>query len=178
RMDMERLARCLDVYILSDPGMRETSMEAIRRRLHLTFRDRTYRQRLEQADPQDKARVQRRDPQTIIDEEFNKPTFNSHHTETRRQIAFDALDPEGKHLSDGTDFTEEMIRSADMKLLHRAMKHLRPEQRELLKKVFCENKSQTEIARAEGITEDAVRKRLVRIYERLRAAISFRIKIL
>lgn len=49
RMDMERLTRCLDVYILSDPGMRETSMEAIRRRLHLTFRDRTYRQRLEQA---------------------------------------------------------------------------------------------------------------------------------
>jgi hypothetical protein len=48
-MDMERLTRCLDVYILSDPGMRETSMEAIRRRLHLTFRDRTYRQRLEQA---------------------------------------------------------------------------------------------------------------------------------
>ena len=137
-----------------------------------------YRQRLEQADPQDKARVQRRDPQTIIDEEFNKPTFNSHHTETRRQIAFDALDPEGKHLSDGTDFTEEMIRSADMKLLHRAMKHLWPEQRELLKMVFCENKSQTEIARAEGITEDAVRKRLVRIYERLRAAISFQIKIL
>lgn len=132
-----------------------------------------YRQRLEQAKPEDRDSVRRRDPQTIIDEECNKPTYNSHHTETRRQIAFDALDPEGKHLSDGTDFTEEMICSADMKLLHHAMKHLLPEQRDLLRKVFFENKSQTEIARAEGITEDAVRKRLARIYERLRVAMNF-----
>ena len=132
-----------------------------------------YRQRLEKAAPQDKVRVQRRDPQTIIDEEFNKQTFNSHHTEMRRHLAFDALDPEGKHLSDGTDFTEEMLCSVDMKRLHRAMKHLRPDQRELIRKVFWENRSQAEIARAEGVTEDAVRKRMVRIYERLRAAMSF-----
>ncbi len=132
-----------------------------------------YRQRLERARPEERDAVRRRDPQTIIDEEFNKQTFNSHHAEMRRHIAFDALDPEGKHLSDETDFTEEMLCSADMKRLHRAMKYLRPDQRELIRKAFWENKSQAEIARAEGVTEDAVRKRLVRIYKRLRTAMSF-----
>ena len=37
----------LDAYILSEPSMREASMEDIRQRIHLTFRNRAYRQRLE-----------------------------------------------------------------------------------------------------------------------------------
>lgn len=49
RLDTERLARCLDIYILSDPGMLETNMNAVRKRVHLTFQNRVYLQRLQQA---------------------------------------------------------------------------------------------------------------------------------
>ena len=48
-LNRDRLIQCLDTYILSDPEMRENSIQDIRHRIHLTFRSRTYRQRLEQA---------------------------------------------------------------------------------------------------------------------------------
>ena len=48
-LNMERLARCVDVYILSDPGIRETNFEEVRQRVHQTFQNRIYRQRLNQA---------------------------------------------------------------------------------------------------------------------------------
>ena len=128
-----------------------------------------YRQRLEKARPEDRDSVRRRDAQTIIDEECNKPTFNSHHTETRR-LALEALDPEGDHIPDGTN-PEEMICSDNPDHLYRAIRSLLPEQIELLRKTFWENRSHTEIARAEGVTEAAIRGRLLRIYERLKEAL-------
>ena len=129
-----------------------------------------YRQRLEKARPEDKDRIQRRDPQTIIDEEFNKPGFNRHHTETRRHMSLDALDPEGGKMSGGTN-TTGMIFSDDVESLRQAVGKLLPEQKELLRKVFCENMSQREIARNEGVSETAIGRRLARIYKRLREEI-------
>ena len=46
---------------------------------------------------EDKSTVTRRTAQEIMDEDFNKPTFNSNQTETRRHVHLDALDPEDKH---------------------------------------------------------------------------------
>ena len=48
-VDRSRLIRCFDTYIFSDPGMREARVDDIRRRIHLTFQNRTFRQRLERA---------------------------------------------------------------------------------------------------------------------------------
>ena len=48
-LDRQRLAQCLNTYILSDPGMRENDMDAILARVQRTFADRTYRQRLERS---------------------------------------------------------------------------------------------------------------------------------
>ena len=47
RVDKERLIQCIDTYILSDPAIMERSMEEIRRRIHMTFENHIYRQRLE-----------------------------------------------------------------------------------------------------------------------------------
>ena len=44
-----KLQQCLDTYIFSDPGMRENNMEAVRRRVHQTFQNRSYLQRLERS---------------------------------------------------------------------------------------------------------------------------------
>lgn len=45
----DKLGRCIDTYILTDPGMKENDIEAIQRRVQQTFRNRTYRQRLERS---------------------------------------------------------------------------------------------------------------------------------
>ena len=48
-VDRQRLEQCIKTYILSDPGMRETNIDAVRTRVQQTFADRTYRQRLERS---------------------------------------------------------------------------------------------------------------------------------
>ena len=130
-----------------------------------------YQQRLAQAKPEDRDAVSRRDPQTIINEECNKPTFNSHHAETRRHVALEALDPEGDHIGDGFD-VEEAAFPEDWNDLHQAIDRLRPRQKELLRKIFWEEMKQAEIAKAEGLTDQALHNRLARIYERLRRYLS------
>ncbi len=54
-----------------------------------------YQRRLSAAE--DKSTVTRRTAQEIMDEDYNKPTFNSNQSETRRHVHLDALDPEDKH---------------------------------------------------------------------------------
>lgn len=49
-----------------------------------------YQRRLSAAE--DKSSVNRRTAQEIMDEDYNKPTFNSHQKETRRHVSMDALD--------------------------------------------------------------------------------------
>ena len=44
-----KLMQCLDTYIFSDLGMRENDMDAIRSRVHQTFQNRTYLQRLQRS---------------------------------------------------------------------------------------------------------------------------------
>ena len=48
-LNMERLIICLNTYILSDVVMKETSVDDIRHRIHLTFQNRMFRMRLDQA---------------------------------------------------------------------------------------------------------------------------------
>ncbi len=124
-----------------------------------------YQQRLEAAD--DRASVTRRTPQEIMDEECNKPTYNSHHRESRRHVSLDALDPLGDTIPDidadmldldGEDYTD----------LYRAIKKLRPQQRELIRKVFWDDMRQVDIARAEGVSESAIAQRMAAIVSRLK----------
>ena len=124
-----------------------------------------YRQRLAAAE--DKASVTRRTPQEIMDEECNRPTYNNQQTETRRHVALEALDPEGDHLADSQD-VEADFREEDFAELYRAIEKLRPQQRDLIRKVFWEDMKQIEIARAEGVNESAISWRMARIYARLK----------
>ncbi len=126
-----------------------------------------YQQRLAQARPEERAAVSRRDPQTIVDEECNKPTFNSHHRETRRHVPLEALDPEGDHIPDDASL-EEAAFSDDWDDLYRAIERLRPQQKELIRKVFWDETTQADVARAEGLSQQALHNRMARIYERLK----------
>ena len=57
---------------------------------------------------------------------------------------------------------------ADYSELHHAIVQLRPQQRELLRRVFWEGVHQSEIARQEGVLESTISERMRRIYQRLR----------
>ena len=113
----------------------------------------------------DKSVVKYRTPQEIMDEDFNKPNFNNHHSETRRHASLDALvalEESGNQAASLDIPTDEYVD------LHRALAKLEPRQRELLRKIFWEGMKQREIADDEGVHEVAVSRRLARIYARLK----------
>lgn len=63
------------------------------------------------------------------------------------------------------DFEESVIQRVELRA---AIKSLQPQQRELIYKKFILNKSNTMIAKEEGVTEGAVRNRLKMIKKQLR----------
>lgn len=124
-----------------------------------------YRRRLSAAE--DKSSVTRRTAQEIMDEDYNKPTFNSHQRETRRHVSLDALDPLGDTLVGESD-VEGAACAEDYSDLHRAISKLKPKQRDLIKKVFWEDIKQVEAAKAEGVSESAIAQRMAVIYAHLK----------
>ena len=124
-----------------------------------------YQQRL--ATAEDKSTVTRRSPQEIMDEECNKPTFNSHQRETRRHCSYDALDPEGQKLV-GADDVDIGLPPDEFEELYRAIDQLKPCQREMLTKIFWEGMKQVDIARSDGVGESAVSQRMSVIISKLR----------
>lgn len=125
-----------------------------------------YRQRLGSAE--DKSSVQRRTAQEIMDEDFNKPTFNKNQAETRRHVLLSALDPEERYFADGMDVLSEIIREERYEELRRAVEKLEPQQRELIRRIFWENERQADIAREQNVSKPALAGRMKRIYAALK----------
>lgn len=128
-----------------------------------------YQQRLAAAT--DKSTVTRRSPQEIMDEECNKPTFNSHQRETRRHCSLEQVDLDECYLSGAEDIQTDLF-NEDYKDLLLAITKLRPQQQELIRKVFWENMRQIDIARSEGATETSISWRMARIYSRIKKLLS------
>lgn len=124
-----------------------------------------YQRRLSAAE--DKSSVTRRTAQEIMDEDYNKPTFNSNQRETRRHVSLDALDPLGDTL-EGANDVESAVCEEDYSDLHHAISRLKPKQRDLIKKVFWEDIKQVEIAKSQGVSESAIAQRMAVIYTRLK----------
>ena len=125
-----------------------------------------YERRLCEAE--DGEEVMPRTVQEILDEEINKPTFNNNQTETRRHVSLDALEELG------IDFVGEQgvkIDGEEFAELRDAIAKLKPEQQELLKKVFWEGIKQVDIAKSEGVDDSAISWRLARIYKRLKKSL-------
>ncbi len=124
-----------------------------------------YRQRLETAE--DKAKVHRRTPQEIMDEDFNKETFNSHQRETRRHVSLEAYDAYGRREL-GASEPKQVFRREDYPDLYSAIDRLRPKQRELLYQIFWLGMRQVDVALEEGVSEQTISKRMARIYHTLK----------
>lgn len=124
-----------------------------------------YQERLDAAE--DKNAVQRRTAQEILDAEVNAPTFCRNRTETRRHVHLSADDLDRQTSDTMRDVPTDLL-GADYSELHHAIAQLRPQQRELLRRVFWEGVRQAEIARQEGVLESTISERMRRIYQRLK----------
>lgn len=128
--------------------------------------EKDYQQRLAAAE--DKSLVQRRTPQQIMDEDYNKPGFNRNQTETRRHVLLSALDPQEQWISDSRDIMSDLLQQEEYAELYHAIEKLQPQQKELLYRVYWEEKKQSEIAKEENVSEAAIAGRMKRIYECLK----------
>lgn len=66
---------------------------------------------------------------------------------------------------------EETEHEEKLYRLRTAIETLKPQQKELIKKVFYEKRTNVSIAAEEGVSETAIRKRLKKVYEELRKRI-------
>ncbi|MCB6415000.1 sigma-70 family RNA polymerase sigma factor [Faecalimonas umbilicata] len=100
--------------------------------------------------------------------DFDRREYNNDHKETRRHVSLDGMEYEGELFASVADTADEVERREKLARLCRAMEALSPPQRELVLKVYFENMRVTDIARAEGVSEAAIRNRLKKIYARMK----------
>ena len=88
--------------------------------------------------------------------------------ETRRHVSLDKLLEAGLPLADDNCVETLAERAIDRAALLHAMEQLLPQQKELLLKVYFEGRSYADVARDEGVDRSAIRKRMLRIFEKIR----------
>jgi RNA polymerase sigma-70 factor (ECF subfamily) len=100
---------------------------------------------------------------------IDKEAKNSDRRETRRHNSIDALTDLGVQLAATREELTDSIEAKETReALHQALDKLLPQQRELLRQIYFEDKSISEIARAEGVYESAIRNRLSKALKRIK----------
>ena len=100
--------------------------------------------------------------------DLDRQQYNNDQKETRRHVSLDSMDYEGELFASAEDTEGEAVRREDMARLYSAMEALSPSQRELVEKVYFEERKITDIAREEGVDKSAVSHRLERIHKKLK----------
>ena len=100
--------------------------------------------------------------------DLDRQQYNNDQKETRRHVSLDGMDYEGELFASVEDTEEEAERREDMARLYFAMEALSPSQRELVKKVYFEERTFADIAREEGVDKSAISHRLERIHKKLK----------
>lgn len=83
---------------------------------------------------------------------FDREQYNNDQRETRRHVSLDGMGYEGELFASAEDTEGEAERREDMARLYSAMETLSPAQRELVEKVYFEERKITDIAREEGVS--------------------------
>lgn len=101
--------------------------------------------------------------------EMVKKQENRNRAETRRHQSLELSIKGGYQFRDETaDIEEQYIKKEEKKALHRAIKQLLPQQQELIRKIYFENKGVVEIAKEEGVSHQAISDRLKKIITSLK----------
>ena len=100
--------------------------------------------------------------------DLDRQQYNNDQKETRRHFSLDGMDYEGELFASAQDTEGEAVRREDMARLYSAMEALSPSQRELVEKVYFEERKITDIAREEGVTKQSVHERVERALKKLK----------
>ena len=93
----------------------------------------------------------------------------NHWKETRRHISLNYLTENGIDFEDkAADSLSAYLRREDDERIHNAITKLLPEQQALIKKIYYEGKTITEIAKAKNVGKSAIANRLTRIYIKIK----------
>ena len=105
----------------------------------------------------------------LIHLELLQQEKRNHWKETRRHISLNYLTENGIDFEDkAADSLSAYLRREDDERIHNAITKLLPEQQALIKKIFYEGKTITEIAKAENVGKSAIANRLTRIYIKIK----------
>ena len=99
--------------------------------------------------------------------DLDRQQDNNDQKETRRHFSLDGMDYEGEQFASAEDTEREAVRREDMARLYSAMEVLSPSQRELVEKVYFEERKITDIAREEGVSKQSVHERVQRALKKL-----------
>jgi RNA polymerase sigma factor (sigma-70 family) len=110
-----------------------------------------------------------------VDEEFydllvdmDRQDYNTNQRETRRHCSLDAYNLDDALFPSNVDIEGDLISAEQSDKLGAAIATLTSEQQKLIHLIFVEDKKIIEIARADGVSEAAVRNRLKKIYASLK----------
>ena len=100
--------------------------------------------------------------------DLDRQQENNDQKETRRHFSLNGMDYEGELFASAEDTERTVEHREDMARLYSAMEALSPSQRELMKKVYFEERKITDIAAEEGVDKSAISHRLERIHKKLK----------
>lgn len=102
----------------------------------------------------------------IVD--LDRQEYNNHHKETRRHCSLDAFNLDDALFPSEEDIEAEVVAKDQYNRLYAAIALLEPQQKELVRQVFFEDRKIVDIAAEEGVSEAAIRNRLKRITQHLK----------
>ena len=100
--------------------------------------------------------------------DLDRQQENNDQKETRRHVSLDGMDYEGELFASAEDTERAVEHREDMARLYSAMEFLSPSQRELVEKVYFEERKITDIACEEGVTKQSVHERVERALKKLK----------
>lgn len=110
--------------------------------------------------------VSEKDANIIV--ELDRQEYNINHKETRRHCSLDAFNLDDALFPSDDDVEAEVTTKDEYRRLYAAIALLEPQQQELVRKVFFENRKIVDIASEDGVSEAAIRNRLKKITQRLK----------
>ena len=99
---------------------------------------------------------------------FDDDEVDNNRRETEKHSSIDGLIEKGQEFAATTDVSAIAEKNEEFSLLYSAIENLLPQQKELLKKVFFEGKSNVKVASELDITRQALNSRLNKIYEKIK----------
>ena len=102
-------------------------------------------------------------------QEMEKEEKNKNRAETRRHISLSQMQENGfEPALQEPSLEETLIKEEQLDLLRKAMETLTDKQKELVNKVYFENRTIISIAREEGVSDRAIIYRLEKIHKKIK----------